>query len=379
MAALARASLRLLLIAAALVVISLVIGQLWVIVLPILLALLLATALWPPTAWLRRKGLPPALAAVVTVLGALVVLSAAIAVIVPPVISQVKDIADSAADGLSTVQEWLTGPPLNLSDEQITTVRVSITDRLQDSASSIASGVITGVSAVTSTLVTIFVVLFLTFFFMKDGPGFLPWLRRLVGDPAGEHVDQVLRRSWRALGGFFRSQALVGLIDGLFIGIGLVILGVPLALPLAVLTFFGGFIPIVGAFVAGALAVLVALVTKGTTAAIIVIVIVFAVQQIEGNVLQPILQSRALRLHQAVILLAVTAGGTLYGVAGAFFAVPLAAVVAEAARYVNEQLDQRPGQARLHEAEEPERSGDGESLLGTSGITHPEPETPPAD
>ncbi|MDQ3457242.1 MAG: AI-2E family transporter, partial [Actinomycetota bacterium] len=258
-------------------------------------------------------------------------------------------------------------------EEQISTARESITERLQASASTIASGVITGVTAVTQALVNLFVMLFLAFFFLKDGPRFLPWLRATVGDRAGEHLDAVLRRSWRTLGGFFRSQAAVGFLDAVFIGIGLLILGVPLALPLAVLTFLGGFVPIIGALIAGSLAVLVALVTQGPTVALIVVAIVVVVQQVEGNVLQPILQGRALRLHQAVILLAVAAGSSLYGVAGAFFAVPVVAVLAEVLRYLGDQLDHRPGQAKLHEAEEPERPGDGAEPLGSSGAGRPDP------
>ena len=128
-------------------------------------------------------------------------------------------------------------------------------------------------------------------------------------------------------------------IDAFFIGLGLVILGVPLALVLAVLTFFGGFIPIVGAFVAGALAVLVALVANGLTTALIVLAIIIAVQQIEGNLLQPLLQSRTMKLHAVVVLLAVTAGASLYGIPGAFLAVPVAAVAAVLVRYLGEQLD----------------------------------------
>ncbi|MEJ7659684.1 MAG: AI-2E family transporter [Hymenobacter sp.] len=262
--------------------------------------------------------------------------------------------------GLTKIQDLLTGHPLNLSEDQIGSARQALTERLQSSASAIASGVITGVTAVGTALVGLFIVLFLVFFFVKDGPKFLPWLRGAVGERAGRHLDAVSRRCWLSLGGFIRSQAIVGLIDGVMIGVGLLILGVPLALPLAVLTFFGGFVPIVGALVAGALAILVALVTKGVTTALIVLAIVVAVQQIEGNVLQPILQGRALHLHEGVILLAVAAGGSLYGITGAFLAVPVVAMASVVFRYLSEQLDDKTGQARPREPEEPEKSGDGE-------------------
>jgi hypothetical protein len=168
----------------------------------------------------------------------------------------------------------------------------------------------------------------LAFLFVKDGPRFLPWVRTVAGDGAGGHVAEVLRRIWKTVGDFIRTQAAVALVDAVLIGAGLAFLGVPLALPLAVLTFLAGFVPIVGAIVAGALGVLVALVSNGVGTAVIVLVLIVAVQQIEGNVLQPMLQSRSLRLHAAVVLLAVTGGSTLYGIAGAFLSVPVVAASA---------------------------------------------------
>ena len=145
------------------------------------------------------------------------------------------------------------------------------------------------------------------------------------------------------LGGFIRAQAAVGLVDAVFIGVGLALLGVPLALPLGVLIFFGAFIPIIGAVVTGALAALVALVTQGPTDALVVVALVLVVQQLEGNVLQPMLVGRTLDLHPAVVILAVTAGGSLQGIAGAFLSVPIVSVLAVLVRYVREALgDPRP-------------------------------------
>ncbi len=376
LATLAQWALRLILIAVAAYIVGFVIGRLWVILLPVFLALILSTALWPPAAFLRRKGWPPALAAIAVVFGGLGALAGVMALIIPPVASQVQDIAGQASGGLTQVQDWLTGPPLNLSEDQINTARQALTDQLQSSASAVAAGVVTGVSAVTSLLIGLFLVLFLAFFFIKDGPRFLPWLRRAVGERAGDHLDAVCRRSWRSLGGFIRSQAAVGLIDAVLIGAGLLILRVPLALPLAVLTFFGGFIPIVGAFIVGGLAVLVALVTKGFTTALIVLAIIVVVQQVEGNVLQPFLQGAALRLHEGVILLAVAAGSSLYGITGAFLATPVVAMGAEVLRYVGEQLNQGSGQAGPREDDEPEVTGQGEtSVVGAE--PEPDPDAGP--
>jgi len=338
-------SLRLVLLAAGAVVLGLLIGRLWSVVLPVLLGLLLASVLWPPTAWLRRRGLPPALSAAIVLLAFLALLVGLLGSLAPSVAAQLGDIAVQAGNGLLQVRDYVTRPPLDLNDAQVDAAVQGLTQRLQGSATALASGVLTGVSAVGSLLVTAALALVLCFFFIKDGPRFLPWMRGVVGDAAGGHLQVVLTRSWATLGSFIQGQAVVGLVDAVLIGIGLVVLGVPLALPLAVLTFFGGFIPIIGAFVVGALAVLIALVTKGTTTALIVTAIIFLVQQIEGNVLQPMLQGKSLKLHPGLVLVAVAAGGGLYGVAGAFLSVPLAAVVAVVLRYLGEVVDGRPGQA----------------------------------
>ncbi|QIS03904.1 AI-2E family transporter [Nocardia brasiliensis] len=315
------------------------IGKLWVVILPVALAIVVATVLWPPTRWLVRHGLKAGLAATITVVGFLAVLAGVVALIVPSVVDQAPELADKSTAGVNKVRDWLQGPPLRIRDEQLSSAVDAIVTRLQSSAEQIATGVFSGVSTATSALVTLFLVLVLAFFFVKDGPRLLPWLHAVLGSRSGRHIEEVLNRVWATLGGFIRTQALVSLIDAVFIGAGLVILGVPLAMVLAVITFIGGFVPIVGAFVAGALAVLVALVGNGLTTALIVLGIVLAVQQLEGNVLQPVLQSRSMQLHAVVVLLAVTAGGSLYGIVGAFLAVPVTAVVAVVVRYIGEQID----------------------------------------
>ncbi|WP_433654150.1 AI-2E family transporter [Nocardia sp. CA-128927] len=326
-------------IAAGAWVLMYLLAKLWVVVLPVALAIVVATVLWPPTRWLTRHGLRPALAASITMVVFIGALAGVIALIVPSVVDQAPDLADKSTAGVNQVRDWMQGPPLRIRDEQLNSAVDAIVSRLQSSAAQIAGGVFSGVSTATSVLITLFLVLVLSFFFVKDGPRLLPWLHAVLGSRSGRHVEEVLDRIWGTLGGFIRTQALVSLIDAVFIGAGLVILGVPLALVLAVITFIGGFVPMVGAFVAGALAVLVALVGNGFTTALIVLAIIVAVQQLEGNVLQPVLQSRSMKLHAVLVLLAVTAGGSLYGIVGAFLAVPVVAVVAVIVRYVGEQID----------------------------------------
>ena len=339
LAFMARWSLRLALIGLGLALLWWVIARLWVIVMPVLLALLISTVLYPPVRWLRRRGWPPALAAAAVLIAGLLLIGVVVYFLAASITGGIPQIASSAVAGLQSIQNWLAGPPLNIGTSQFDSLLQQANDRLQSSVSTIASSVLTGVGTLASLVVTGLLALVLAFLFVKDGDRFLPWLRGVVGPRAGGHLSVVLGRIWDTLGGFIRAQVLVSLADGLFIGIGLLIVGVPLALPLAVLTFFGGFVPIVGALFAGVLSVLVALVSNGFTAALIVLGIVLLVQQIEGNVLQPILQGKSLQLHAAVVLLAVTAGGSLFGIAGAFLAVPVTAAAATLLRYLFAQVD----------------------------------------
>jgi len=327
-----------------------IIEKLWVIVLPVLLAVVVCTVLWPPTRAMTKRRIPPAAAAATTLVVFIAVVAGIIAGIVPSVVRQAPELANKATQGINQVQDWLKGPPINLQDDQIDQGIHTIIVKVQESGTVIASGVFTGVSTASSLLITLGLVLVLSFFFIKDGPRFIPWLHSVSGGRAGRHLEEVLGRMWDTLGGFIRTQALVSLIDAVFIGAGLVILGVPLAPVLAILTFIGGFIPIVGAFVAGALAVLVALVANGLTTAVIVLIIILVVQQIEGNVLQPVLQSKSMKLHAVVVLLAVTAGGSVFGIVGAFLAVPAAAVAAVVVRYIGEQIDEHSAESNIPDA-----------------------------
>ena len=331
-------SLRFLLVCAALVVAWYIAGQLWVVLLPILLGLLLATVLWPPVRFLRGRGAPPALAAAVVVVVSLLLFFGLLGGLAPQVTSQAEELADQVTAGLGQVQGYVSGPPFNLGEDQVGRTVDNAINSLQSNAQNIAARVLSGAAAAGSLLVTGLLALVLCFFYLKDGPKFLPWLSGLVGPRAAPHVSAVSQRSWVTLSGFVKAQAAVGLVDAVFIGVGLAVLGVPLALPLAVLVFFGAFIPIIGAVFTGVLAALVALVTQGPTTALIVIGLVLVVQQLEGNVLQPILVGRTMDLHPALVIIAVTAGGTLAGITGAFLAVPVVAVGAVLVRYARQQL-----------------------------------------
>ncbi|MEU0783043.1 AI-2E family transporter [Streptomyces sp. NPDC006173] len=334
----ARLSVELLLILVMVWVALWVVGQMWSVVWPLIVALFLTTLTWPFARFLRRRGWPPALAASAVTVLFLVVALGVVALIAVPVASQTGELTDGVVQGIHKVREWAAGPPLNIGDDQISKASDATITRIQNSVGSVVTALVTGVSTLLNGLVTAVLALFLMFFFLKDGPRFLPWLTRQLPGRLATDIPTVAERSWETLSAFVRSQALVGLLDAVLIGAGLWILGVPLVLPLAVLTFVTAFVPIVGAVFAGFVAVLITLVSNGLTDALIMLAIILVVQQLEGNVFQPMIQSRGLGLHAAVVLLAVTLGGALAGVVGSLLAVPAAALVAVIWNYLREQL-----------------------------------------
>ncbi|HIW96702.1 MAG TPA: AI-2E family transporter [Candidatus Corynebacterium gallistercoris] len=319
-------------------------GKVWAGILPVILSIIVCTVLWPVVRTLRKFKIPNPLAVLVTILGFFAVIGGVFAAIAPSAVEQSRTLINQANDGIRTIQDWLQGPPVNLQESQFNDALDQATNWIQTKSGAIANTVATGAAETVSFMATLLIMLVLTFFFLKDGEHFLPMVRRVTGRRVGWHLTELLTRCWNTLGGFIRTQAIVSFIDAFFIGIGLVILNVPLAGPLAVLTFFGGFIPIVGAFVAGALAVLVALVAVGFKTALLVLLLILAVQQLEGNVLQPVLQSRAMNVHPVIILLSVTLGSTLFGIIGAFLAVPAAAMVMVTLRYMGDLTDLATGE-----------------------------------
>ncbi|MBV7302155.1 AI-2E family transporter [Corynebacterium sp. TAE3-ERU2] len=333
-------------------------AKIWVGLLPILLAILLCTVLWPPVRWLRSKKVPAGLSALLVILGFFAIFGGVIAAIAPSITSQSQVLWKEARRGADQLVDWVQGPPLNLRLEQFNGLMDQVASRLQQQSSQITSGVFSGLSAASSIAVTFVVMLVLTFFFLKDGTGFLPFVRRYAGHNAGWHLSEVLTRTWNTLAGFIRAQAIVSLVDAVLIGAGLLILQVPLALALATITFFAGFIPIVGAISAGTIAVLIALVSNGVGTAIAVLALILIVQQLEGNVLSPILQSKAMNLHPVIVLLSVTVGSTLFGIIGAFLAVPVAATLAVWLRYHSDLVALRAGEITADDIEIATAKGD---------------------
>lgn len=318
---------RALVVGLGVIVVILVLSRLRLIVLPVIIALLLTTVLGPPVEALVRRRLPRLVATFVVVLGSLGLLTLTVVLLAPSVRDQFSDLGPTLAEGRDQVEDWLVDGPLELSRSEIDRYTDQAVASAQAGGGTIASGVLTGAVLVVEIIAGLLLTIVLLFFFVKDGAKICHYgLCRLRVDQR-DLARSVGRRAWRALGGYVRGTALIALVDAVIIGIGIAIIGVPLVLPLAILTFLGAFFPLVGAVVAGLLAVLVALVSGGIGDALLVLGVVVIVQQVEGDVLAPLVLGRAVRLHPVVILVALTAGAILGGLAGAFLAVPVTAVI----------------------------------------------------
>ena len=296
------------------------------VVLPVLLALVLATLLTPPTRWLERRGVPAGLAALASLLAALVVVGGGLALIAPGAVDDFNDLDVGISGGLDEVQRWLREGPLDLTDREVTAAIDRAQDQLRANVDTISQGAAVGAVLVAEVLTGLVLALVLLFFFLKDGERIWRWLAGLAPRRHRRDVHRAGDASWEALAGFLRGQSIVALFDAVFIALALLVIGVPLVLPLAALTFFGAYVPVLGATIAGSAAALVALFAEGPFAALLVIAAILVVQQIEGNLLQPYVVGRTAHVHPVAILLAITAGGVLAGIIGIMVAAPAAAV-----------------------------------------------------
>lgn len=327
-------ALRLLLIGAAVYLLGKALGFLHIVVLPVALALLISTLLLPPKRWLAGRGFPPALATLATMLAALLLIAGVLTAIAPSIGNQVSDLGGGVEDGVRKATDFLSNKPFELSERDIDRRVDDALDTLRDNSGTITSGVRSGAVVLGEVITGLIITLLLTFFFLKDGRQIWSWLVWLLARGREDDIDTLGRKVYTALSGYIRGIALVGVVDAVLIGLALLIIGVPLVVPLMILTFFGAFIPLVGAFLAGLAAVLIALVSNGLVAAIIVLACIVLVQQIEGHLLYPILMSRTVHLHPAVIVLALATGGVVAGIVGVFLAVPVAAAISTTIAHV---------------------------------------------
>ena len=341
------ASWRFLAIAGAVSVVVYALVHLRVIVIPIIVAVLASTLLLPIVNWLKQHRVPDGLAAALAMLAAALVLAAVITAVAPSLGSQLGDLRTQAEDGVREATDQLAEPPFNLSEREL---RERVNEGLQTlraNSGSLARGLGSSAVLLGEVLTGLIVAVLLCFFLLKDGAEMWAWVLRLVRKGSRGDADEVGNRVYIALAGYVRGIAMVGFVDAILIAIALVIIGVPLVVPLAVITFFAAFVPLIGAFVAGLLAVLVALVSGGLVDALLVLGAIILVQQVEGHLLYPLLMSRAVHLHPAVIVVALAAGGILAGIIGVFLAVPVAGVVSVVLHYAQ---DRPPPETPLSES-----------------------------
>ncbi|HEV7709482.1 MAG TPA: AI-2E family transporter [Asanoa sp.] len=320
-----------------------VVGMLSAVVIPIAIAVLLAALLEPAAAALRARGMNRSVAAALTLVTGLLAVLGGLGLIVWTFVSQLDELAAQVTAGVVTVEDWLANGPLAVSHVQLSDAVDNLQRKVADNQGAVASSALSTAATVGELLGGFFLVLFSLFFFLRDGARIWRFGCRLLPRAARLPTARAGHYAWHTLVSYVRATVFVAFVDAVGIGTGLLLLRVPLALPLTALVFLSSFIPVIGATVSGVVAVLVALVANGPVTALIVLAIVIGVQQLEGNVLQPMIMGRAVSLHPLAILLAISTGIVVAGVVGGLVAVPILAVANTAIRYLLDQPAGDPG------------------------------------
>ncbi|MGW0537096.1 AI-2E family transporter [Streptomyces sp. NPDC003032] len=344
----AEAGWRLLVLAGTLWVLMKVISAVQLVVLAFVAALLITALLQPTVARLRRLGLPRGLATAVTAILGFVIMGLVGWFVVWQVMENANELSGQVQDGIEDLRKWLLNSPFHVTEDQINDIAKSLRDAVGANTEELTSAGLEGVTVIVEALTGILLAMFSTLFLLYDGKRIWQWFLKLVPAQARPGIAGAGPRAWRTLTAYVRGTVIVAMIDAIFIGLGIYFLGVPMAVPLAVIIFLASFVPLVGAVVSGALAVVVALVTQGVFTAVMALAVVLAVQQIEGHILQPFILGRAVRVHPLAVILSVAAGGMVAGIGGAVVAVPLVAVTNTVVGYLRAYsreaaLKQTPG------------------------------------
>jgi predicted PurR-regulated permease PerM len=321
---------RLLLLAVAIYLIARVLGILYIVVVPCVAALLLTAVLQPLTSRLRRAGLPALAATWVTLLIAAVVVGGLVLLVANRVSADYPTVLAEAKHTTAQVQSWLAGPPFHVKNSNVQKFLNNIPSYLSKHKSLVEGTVVTGGKIATEFFGGLVLMLFVTFFLIKDGERIWNWLLGAMRTQTARRMDRAGHASWLVLVYYMRGTVAVAAIHAVVVGVALSIMGVPLALPLAVVVFVAAFVPLVGLLVAGALAILVTLATKGWVDAVILLGILIIEDQLEAHLLQPQVVGKMIRLHPLAVILSLAAGGVLAGIPGAVVAVPIVAVITRA-------------------------------------------------
>ncbi len=333
---------------------------LWVLVLAAAVAMLLGRALDPVANVLRRRRWPPALVAATTLIGFLLALAGIVALLVPTIVDEFSDLGPTLEDAVDDVEDWVVNDsPFDVSRQDVDDFRDEASDRARDAVQSQGGAVVSGTVMAVEVFTGLVLALIATFFLLKDGDRFGEWVLTFVPEERRNLTRRLAARSWQTLGGYLKGSATLGVIEGIIIGTTVWLVGGALAVPVAVITFFAAFVPFAGAVLAGAVAVLVTLVTAGFGNAVIVLVVAVLVQQLDNDLLAPIVFGRNLSLHPLVVLGAIVAGSTLFGPFGAVLAVPVTAVVINV---LSEwRADNRRTAAEADAGAEPDAAADAEA------------------
>ncbi|MGF9647585.1 AI-2E family transporter [Pseudarthrobacter oxydans] len=303
-------------------------------IIPVMVAALLAGLLNPVVGWLKRRRVPGGAAVAITVVGFLGLIGGSLALVGRQLVAGFGELWSEALTGIRQIQNWLSEGPLHLTADQIDKYLQEASTALQDNTSNILSGALSFGSSAGHFAAGLVLALFVLIFFLLEGDRIWAFLVRLLPRKARAATFGAGRKGWASMVSYARIQMFVAFVDAVGIGLGAAIIGVPLALPLSVLVFIGSFIPIVGALVTGAIAVLLALVANGPINALVMLGIVLLVQQLESHILQPLVMGKAVALHPVAVILSVAAGSYLAGIPGALFSVPILAVANSAVRYI---------------------------------------------
>lgn len=330
---------RLLAVAGVAAVFIFLITQFKYIVIPFLVAILVASLLVPLVNWLVRHRWPKGFAVALAMIGTLAIVSGLLFVVVAQIRSGFPDLQSRSLEAYQTFRDYLLASPLQLTESQLNDYLSQAVASIQADSSVLLSGALSVGSTAGHVLAGLLLTLFATLFILIDGAGIWRWIVRLFPRTARRAVDGAGHAGWVTLATFVKVQIFVAAVDAIGIGlgawiVGLVFGGFPLVIPIAIAVFLGSFIPVVGAVVTGTLAVFIALIYLGPVPALIMVGVVLLVQQVEGHVLQPLVMGSAVKVHPLAVVFAVAAGSFLAGIPGALFAVPVIAVLNVMVKYI---------------------------------------------
>ena len=359
---------RFIVVVAALYAVVWAVGYLSVVVIPLGIALLVSALLAPAVQKLVAVRFPRGLATAVVLIAGLAVLGGLLTFVVTQFSSGLPQLQSQLNESLNQIKNWLINGPAHLRQEQLQEFINQVFGFLQNNQAWLTDTALTTAGTVGEIVTGFLLTLFITIFFLSGGDGIWTFLVHGVPARVRNRVDVAGRRGFASLVSYVRATAAVAVVDAVGIGIGLWIMGVPLVIPLATLVFLGAFIPIIGAVITGGVAVLIALVTNGFIGALIVLAIVIGVMQLESHVLQPLLLGRAVKLHPLAVVLAITAGLVVGGIAGALMAVPILAVLNAGIRSLLHETNPDPAEVNVLK-DQAAQPNDAEP--GTPGATVP--------